>query len=111
MQEHKGWRSGFQARALADYLQVQENTVFKWAHDAANGGVFDLLDLFSISKACGKACTRDGLHPSAAANIATVQVLANMFAARRAAGSQDDNCTHDKRFTDYPGVSRKWRAP
>ena len=108
MQEHKQWRCGFQARALAEYAQVQEETVFSRNNDAGSGGTFEPLDLLSISKACGKACTHDGLHPSAAALDATLQVLANLLANRTAALPWDDSCTHDKRFEAHPGSADPW---
>jgi hypothetical protein len=81
--EHKGWRSGFNAPALAAYGTIQESTIASWQHAADNGGAFELLDFLAVSKACGRACTSDGLHFSGTPEQALVQVLANIYALMR----------------------------
>jgi hypothetical protein len=78
--EHKTWRTGFKASGIGAYFQAQQKTVLDWKYDAANGGPFDLLDVFSIAAACGPSCTHDGLHSSDPLDRATLQVMANMYA-------------------------------
>ena len=78
--DHKTWRRGFNAPALAAYAAIEEESIASWWQSTATGGPFELLDLLALSKACGATCTSDGLHYKGAVQDAAVQIMANVFA-------------------------------
>jgi hypothetical protein len=80
--EHKTVRAGFKASVVGGYFEAQRRSVLQWKYDSANGGPLDLLDMHSISDACGPSCSRDGIHHSRYVDYATIQVMANMYSTR-----------------------------
>lgn len=77
---------------LAAYLEAQEQVLLSPRIRFASGAGIQLLDMLTLTQRCGKACTTDGVHPLAASNEATIQVVASIWDWTTRSLSETDAC-------------------
>jgi hypothetical protein len=90
--EHRPERRGLSAPGLAATAATQEKALFPNWHATLSGWPWELLDFLAITRACGPACSRDGLHFGRDANRAALAVAVNIWVQRHAGEDLIEHC-------------------